>query len=182
MDTLPDLFDPIDTHRLRLRCPRPEDAATISAMITPAVSRWLASWQVPFTIELAAKRITAAQKAAFSGRAIPLVIERRQDGAPLGWIDVVRNQPAGRSATLGYWLGEAHHGYGYMREAAPTAVAAAFSLLGLEAVEAAAQPENAASFAVLRSCGMVPAGECMVFASARGREELCLRYEIKRAS
>ena len=81
---------------------------------------------------------------------------------------------------LGYWLGAAHQGHGYMREAAPAAVAAAFGRLGLEVVEAAAQPENAASFAVLRSCGMVPAGECMVLASARGREELCLRYEIQR--
>lgn len=182
MDNPSGLFNPIETLRLRLRCPRLEDATVVSEMMTPAVSRWLASWQMPFTIELAVKRITTAQKAASSGRAIPLVIERRQDGTPLGWIDVVRNQPDGRSATLGYWLGEAHQGHGYMREAAPAAVAAAFSLLNVEMIEAAAQPENAASFAVLRGCGMGPAGECTVFASARGREELCLRYEIKRTS
>ena len=182
MDNRPDLSSPIETPRLRLRCPRQEDATSISEMMTPAVSRWLASWPVPFTAAMAAERITAARQAVSAGTALLFLIERREDGLPVGWIGVVRDRPADRSATLGYWLGEAYQRHGYMREAAPAAVAAAFSLLGLEAVEAAAQPENAASFAVLRSCGMVPAGECMVFASARQREELCLRYEIKRPS
>ena len=180
MDNLPDLLDQIETPRLRLRCPRPEDAAAISGMMTPAVSRWLASWPVPFTSAMAAERIAAARQAVSQGAALLFIVERRQDDTPLGWIGVVRDRPADASAMLGYWLGEAYQGHGYMREAAPVVVAAAFRLMGLEAVEAAAQPENAASFAVLRGCGMEPAGECTVFASARGREEFCLRYEIKR--
>jgi ribosomal-protein-alanine N-acetyltransferase len=44
-------------------------------------------------------------------------------------------------------------GHGYMREAAPAAVAAAFRLRDLDALGAAAHPENALSFAVLRGCG-----------------------------
>ena len=179
MDNTPDHFNPIETARLRLRCPRPEDATAISEMMAPAVSRWLASWPTPFTIAMAAEPIMAAQKAVSLGTAMLFVIERRQDGIPLGWIGVVRNQPTDRSAMLGYWLGEMHHGHGYMREAAPATVASAFERLNLDAVEAAAQPDNAASFAVLRACRMKPAGECTVFASARGREELCLRYKIK---
>ena len=85
-----------------------------------------------------------------------------------------------RRGVLAYWLGKKHHGYGYMREAAPATVAAAFERLDLEVIEAGAQPGNAASFAILRSCGMAPAGERMVFASARGRDELCLLYEVMR--
>ena len=149
-------------------------------MMTPPVSRWLASWPAPFTAEMAAERIAAAAQANADGRALLFVIERRQDAAPVGWIGVVRDQPVGDRGILGYWLGEAHQGHGYMREAAPAAMAAAFARLGLEMVEAAAQPENAASFAVMHACGMQPAGECMVFAPARGREELCLRYEAVR--
>jgi [ribosomal protein S5]-alanine N-acetyltransferase len=173
------MFESIETLRLRLRSPRPEDATAISAMMTPQVSRWLASWPSPLTTEMAAERIAAATQANADGSALLFVIEQRQDGATLGWIGIVRNPPASNRGMLGYWLGEgeAYQGQGYMREAAPAAMAAAFARLGLEVVEAAAQPENAASFAVMRACGMQPAGEYMVFAPTRGREELCQRYE-----
>jgi ribosomal-protein-alanine N-acetyltransferase len=172
-----DLSASIETSRLRLRAPRPGDAAAISEMMTPQVSRWLASWPSPFTAGMAAERIAAATQANADGSALMFVIERRQDSAPVGWIGIVRDKPAGKRGILGYWLGEAHQGHFYMREAAPATVAAAFARLGLEVVEAAAQPENTASFAVMRACGMQPAGECMVFAPTRKREELCLRYE-----
>ena len=43
----------IETPRLRLRPPRPEDAPAGAALMTPGVSRWLARWPVPFTPEMA---------------------------------------------------------------------------------------------------------------------------------
>lgn len=180
MDANADPFDPVWTMRLKLRCVRPEDAARTSAMMTPAISRWVASWPVPFTPEMAAERIAAARRAAEGDRALPFAIERRSDGALLGWLGVHRDATDGRRGVLGYWLGEEHHGHGFMREAVPAAVAAAFEGLGLEVIEAGAQPGNTASFAILRGCGMVPAGQRMVFASARGRDEVCLFYEAAR--
>lgn len=180
MDANADPFDPVKTARLKLRCVRPGDAARTSAMMTPAVSRWVASWPVPFTPEMAAERIAAARKAAEEGRALPFVVERRSDGALLGWVGVNRDAMSNRRGVLGYWLGEEHHGYGYMREAVSAVVAAAFEKLNLDVIEAGAQPGNAASFAVLRGCGMTPAGERMVFAPARDRDELCLFYEAAR--
>lgn len=180
MDTDVAPFGPVETDRLRLRCVRPDDAAHIASMMTPAVSQWVATWPVPFTTEMAADRIEAACKAAKKGKALPCAVERQSDGAMLGWIGVHRDAADSRRGALGYWLGEAHHGYGYMREAAPAVVAAAFERLDLDVIEAGAQPGNAASFAVLRGCGMVPTGERMVFAPARGRDELCLFYEVLR--
>lgn len=41
----------------RLRPLRPADAAALSALMTPEVSRWLASWPVPFTPEMAEARL-----------------------------------------------------------------------------------------------------------------------------
>jgi ribosomal-protein-alanine N-acetyltransferase len=73
---------------------------------------------------------------------------------------------------VGYWLGEKHHGKGYMKELAPVALAAAFKLLDVEVIEAGAQPENTASLAVMRGCGREFTGERMVYAPARKREEL----------
>ena len=180
MDSYPDLFGAVETARLRLRCVRLEDAVPVSGMMTAAVSRWVASWPVPFTSEMAVERITNARKAATDGRALPCAIERRSDGALVGWIGVTRETSHERRAMLGYWLGEKHHGHGYMREAAPAAVQMAFQQLDLDVIEAAAQPENAASFAVLRGCGMAPVGERMIFAPSRSRDELCLLYEVAR--
>jgi len=180
MDSQPDLFEAIYTARLRLRCVRLEDVAPISAMMTAAFSQWVASWPVPFTPGMAIERITSARRAAADGRALPCAIERRTDAALVGWIGVTRETPHDRRAMLGYWLGEKHHGCGYMREAAPAAVQMAFQNLDLDVIEAAAQPENAASFAVLRGCGMAPVGERMIFAPSRNREEMCLLYEVTR--
>lgn len=154
----------------------------ISEMMTPSVSRWVASWPVPFTGEMAMERIASMRQAFMEGRALPCAIERRSDGVLLGWIAVTRREAGERRGMLGYWMGEAHHGHGYMREAAPAAVELAFRSLDLDVIEAAAQPENKASFGVLRGCGMVPVGERMIFAPARSRDELCLLYELVRGS
>jgi len=180
MDARSGLFAPLGTERLRLRWVRPEDAAQVSMLMTPAVSRWVASWPVPFTPEMAAERIAAAREAAEKGSLLPFAIERRFDGVLLGWISVTRDAKDGRRGALGYWLGEEHHGYGYMREAAAVVVAAGFGRLGLEVIEAGAQPGNVAAFAVLRGCGMAPTGGRTVFAPARGQDELYLFYEAAR--
>jgi RimJ/RimL family protein N-acetyltransferase len=81
---------------------------------------------------------------------------------------------------MGYWLNEAYQGQGYMAEAATAAVEAAFKILDLDVIEAGAQLENVASFAIMRRLGMTPAQEKMIWASTRSRDELCLFYEVMR--
>ena len=157
-----------------------ENAVPVSVMMTAAVSQWVASWPVPFTPEMAVERLTNARRAAADGRALLCAIERQSDGALVGWIGVTRETSHDRRAMLGYWFDEKHHGHGYMREAAPAAVRMAFQQLGLDVIEAAAQPENAASFAVLRGCGMALVGERMIFAPSCSRDELCMLYEVAR--
>jgi ribosomal-protein-alanine N-acetyltransferase len=180
MDNNSDLFGSFETTHLKLRCVRTNDAIKISEMMTPSVSRWVASWPLPFTVEMAIERILSIRAAFMEGRALPCAIERRSDGELLGWIAVTRREAVKRRAMLGYWLGEEYHGHGYMREAAPAAVESAFQTLDLDVIEAAAQPENKASFAVLLGCRMVHVGERMIFASARSRDELCQVYEVVR--
>lgn len=58
-----------------------------------------------------------------------------------------------QNAMLGYWLGVAHTGRGYMTEGLALAVRHAFSDLGLHRVEANIRPENAASLALIRRLG-----------------------------
>jgi ribosomal-protein-alanine N-acetyltransferase len=175
-----DLTDPIETARLRLRRIEHGDAAAISRLMTPEVTHWLASWPTPVTEALAAERIAQMQKAEQHGTAVCLAIERRDDGVFLGCVMVFRAPEDPSRGALGYWLGEPFHRRGYMTEAAAAAVAAAFARLDLTAVEAGAQPENAASLTLMRALGMQPIGSRAVWASGRGREELCEYYEITR--
>ena len=129
---------------------------------------------------MAAERIAESRGAASNGLTLPFAIVDKASGALIGWIVVHRDAADSRRGSFGYWLGEAHHGRGYMREAAPAALRAGFDRLGLDVIEAGAQPGNAASVAVLRACGLIPTGTRMVPAPARGRDELCEMFEIRR--
>jgi ribosomal-protein-alanine N-acetyltransferase len=175
-------FQPIETARLRLRCVTPDDAHATSAMMTPEVSRWVAYWPFPFTYEMAVERIESSLKLAHAGDMLPFAVVEKASNEMIGWVGFNRDAANRKRGSFGYWLGEKHHGKGYMKEVAPVALAAAFKLLDVDVIEAGAQPENTASLAVMRGCGMEFTGERMVYAPARKREELCHFYEIERAS
>jgi [ribosomal protein S5]-alanine N-acetyltransferase len=175
-----DPFQPIETVRLRLRCVNAGDAASIAMIMTPGVSRWVASWPVPFTDEMADARIQLARESARRGDALPCAVTDKALGDFIGWLAINRDKDNRRRGSFGYWLGEKHHGKGYMREVAPVALAAGFDMLDLDVIEAAALPENIASIAVLRGCGMKQTGEGMLYVPARERQELCCFYEIQR--
>lgn len=172
----------VETPRLRLRCAEPRDADALSAMMTETVSRRLASWPVPYTKLMALDRIAGVRMAAAQRRSLPLVIERRADGAVVGWISVSRAPGDDGTALLTYWLGEEFQGHAYMREAAPPALAAAFAWMDVARVRAAVQGDNASSLAVVNLLGMTPLGEGRIWCPARAREETCLWFELPRPS
>lgn len=171
---------PIHTQRLRLRVPQPEDAPALAALMAPEVSARLASWPANLAPDIAAQRLTEARGAALDGRALPLVIERRSDGALMGWIGATRAEMDQERAILTYWLGCAYHGQGYMREAAPAALAATFARLGVAEVRAAVQCDNDASRAVLQGLGLQLLEMGRIWCSARGREEACEWWGVAR--
>lgn len=175
-----DLFKPIDTKRTRLRCPRRDDAAAVAKVLTPGISRWLASWPAPITEQAASVRIFKAREEITGNQALHFLIERRADNAVMGWVCVSRAETLSGVGILSYWLNEAYHRYGYTAEATLTAVAVAFEQLNLDSMEGGAQTENVASFAVMRRLGMEPCGERIVWASARKRNELCIFYSVTR--
>ena len=109
---------------------------------------------------------------------LPFAMQRRSDAAFLGWVSVSRRSATDRRAMLSYWTGAQYHGKGYMREAVSIVVPAAFRMLDVDVIEAAAQPLNQASRAILQGCGMRRVGEQMIFAPARDRQERSVVYEI----
>lgn len=175
-------FAPIETSRLRLRCVTVEDAAATSALMSEAVARWLASWPMPFTQQMARRRIGDVRAAARRNNMLPCAITIKETGQLTGWIILARCEDAASRGALGYWLGEPYQGQGFGREALGALLANGFGLLDLDVIEAGAQPENAGSFNVMQACGMTKAGSRMVYAPSRGRDELCLFYEIRRSA
>jgi len=159
----------IQTARLRLRAPRPDDAEPLAALMTPAVSRWVARWPVPFTPEMAQARIAEALDAMAQGRALTHVIEHQ--AKPAGWISG-GCRPGAQRGHFGYWLGEPHHGQALMQEAAPAFVAALRTRFALHSIEAACQPGNHGSAKVLAICGLHRIGARTEHVPARNRNEL----------
>lgn len=171
----------LDTPRLSLRLVDPDDAEATSALMTPAVSRWLAMWPLPFTVAMARERIAMARALAESGQALSLAVIARDSGELLGWIMLHRTRDDPRTATLGYWLGEAHQRRGTLREAATALLPVVFAWFDLDRIEASAHPDNAGSFAVMRACGMTFRREAVIHAPARGRDERVHVYAVERA-
>lgn len=173
-------MDEICTPRLRLRLPCPDDAMALARLMTPAISARLASWPAFLAPGTATLRLQEALSAHAAGLALPMIISRQADGQVLGWISASRAESEPRRAFLTYWLGEAFHGQGVMREAAPAGLAAVFRRLGVNEVRAAVQPDNAASRGVLRSLGMRPLGPGRIWCAARGQEEVCEWWSVER--
>jgi RimJ/RimL family protein N-acetyltransferase len=170
--------DAIHTKRLSLRSVQPDDVPALGRLMTTGVSRWLASWTS--SEETIAVKILEAMRAIAAREAVHFLIERRADETPIGYVRVARVPVSRRRGDLSYWIGEGYHGQGYATEAALAATRAAFEILDLDSVEAGAQPENVASFAVMRRRGMERSEERIVHAVARGCDELCVFYSVSR--
>ncbi|MCA3325705.1 MAG: GNAT family N-acetyltransferase [Roseomonas sp.] len=163
-----------------MRCAEGRDAPAIAEMMTEAISKRLASWPVPFSHPMAEEKISAARGAAVERRSLPLVLERKSDGAICGWVSLMCPPGDDRVALTTYWLGEQYQGQGLMREAGPVAVELAFKSMDIDRLRAAVQPDNAASLAVIRLLGFTPMGEGRIWCPARGVEETCLWFEKPR--
>jgi len=172
-------FEPLNTGRLCLRLPTVADAPDLAALVTPAIGRWLASWPAPCTVSLATSRVTAMRVAAQAREAMGCVVELGSE--VIGWIEVHRSQQTAHSAQLSYWIGEAHQGHGFAREAALHLVPEAFQFLDVTTIEAGAQLENEGSFAVMRALGMRYVDERSVYAASRDRHEACRFYALDRS-
>jgi ribosomal-protein-alanine N-acetyltransferase len=166
--------------RIGLRRLETSDAAPTAALITPTISRWTATWPPSMSADEAGERIALAREREARGSHLVRAVRRLSDDALLGWISLARPDGAARTASLGYWLGEPFHGHGYMAEAAAEFVALAWRSLDIDVLEAAAQPQNAASISILTKLGMRYVGDRSEFTPNRGRNETCAYFELRR--
>jgi ribosomal-protein-alanine N-acetyltransferase len=105
-------------------------------------------------------------------RAYPFFVFDAGDGALMGGATLsnVRRGVA-QAASLGYWMGEAFAGKGYMSEAVGRLLAHAFGVLRLHRVEAACLPHNQPSTRLLQKAGFQREGYARSYLCINGRWE-----------
>ena len=135
--------------RLVLRPLRPADAEALFAIFSDAETMryWSSS---PWTsLTQADALITSAQLGNADGSALRFGLEIAASGQLIGTCTLYSFSSSNRRCEVGYILGRAYWGHGYMTEALPALLAHAFGALGLNRVEADIDPRNEASARLL---------------------------------
>lgn len=171
----------IDTARLRLRPPVVSDAAEIARLVGEwEVAHWLVRVPYPYRTEHARAWIERSAEERRVGSGWPFLLERRDDGAILGSIDL--SMEDGRTgASVGYWVGKPFWGRGYASEAAIALLGYAFDVLMLAQVTASVLPDNQRSARVLEKAGFRFGGRRHEDTYERGRVETDY-YSIRRSA
>jgi RimJ/RimL family protein N-acetyltransferase len=94
------------------------------------------------------KRMTDLQA---KGSALQYVVAEKRTGIAIGTCLLFKFEDG--QAEIGYVLGRAYWGHGYMREALSALIDSAFHAMSLRRLEAAVESQNAASTRLLRRLG-----------------------------
>jgi RimJ/RimL family protein N-acetyltransferase len=146
-----------ETARLTLRDWREADWPEFWQVTnTPAVMRWLGGVATEEGRAAARTRLESYQRD--HGHTF-WVVERREDGALLGFCGLKRSNQAGGPQGMmevGWRLREDAWGQGYAKEAAAAALDLAFDRFGADEVIALTVRRNTASWGLMLRLGMVP--------------------------
>jgi len=153
---------------LRVRLPRPDDAAALYTQASdPEVTRWF-SWG-PYRSESEAAAYLARLPAQRGrGEQLDLVIEHLAAG-PIGITGIAELSARDRRASIGTWLGRAWWGTGANREAKALMCHVAFALCGLERLGAYANVDHERSQRALERIGFTREGVLRGFHRHGGR-------------
>ncbi|WP_375265583.1 GNAT family N-acetyltransferase [Planktotalea sp.] len=175
----------LETERLSLRPPIHSDFrewAKLRYESSDFLTKWEPTWASNhLTRKAFTNRVYWAQRSISGDTAVPLFLERREDGALMGAItlDNIRRGPA-QSGTLGYWIGHHYARHGYMSEAIAAIVHYAFERMDLSRLEAACLPENKASRGLLERTGFKYEGVAQAYLQIDGRWRSHVLYSALR--
>lgn len=153
---LPFTFEPIRTSRLLIRPMTSADADDLAVYQSdPEICRYL-PFEPRSRDELVEKlaRWSTALTLAGDGDYWQLAIEAADAPGVVGDLYFCLRSTPDRAGEIGWTLHPAHHGRGYMTEAAGALLDLAFGALGLHRVRAVLDPRNTASAALCRRLGM----------------------------
>jgi RimJ/RimL family protein N-acetyltransferase len=146
-------FPPPQTARLSLRPLAPADVPAFFTLFSdPVVARYLSAPPMTEPAQ-AGEKIRSIMQHYEAGDLLQLAIERREDKELLGTCTLHQMHRQNRRAELGYVLGSAWWGQGYMHEALVAFVGHAFGVLKLHRLEADIDPRNQNSAKSLERLG-----------------------------
>jgi [ribosomal protein S5]-alanine N-acetyltransferase len=142
----------IETHRLILRPPRPQDAFVMFERwaTDPKVTYYL-TWRPHSSLEQSQAFVARAIAAWTDEMRFPYMIAQKENGEVMGMIDP---RLEGTKVGIGYVIGCAYWGKGYMPEATSAVIDWAFQQSSIYRVYATTDVENRASQRMLEKVGM----------------------------
>jgi RimJ/RimL family protein N-acetyltransferase len=155
----------INTERLALRPLTNEDVDLLFQLFGSwPVIQWLSNPPWPYARADMQRHVAGLLAATAPDREVFRVITC--NGTPIGGLST-RRRPAshlqsGAGPNIGYWLGQAHWGKGYMTEAAAALIRHIFATCDTEAIYSGAFAGNMASLAVQSKLGFVAVGQTML--------------------
>jgi len=146
----------LETERLLLRCPQPEDALEVNTAVReslPELRPWM-SWAVePLTLEQSEANMRESREKFLKGISFQFLIFLKNSSTIIGstgFHEPDWNVPA---FEIGYWVRTAYAGHGYIHEAVKGLSAMAFGRLGAHRVQIVCNADNLRSAAVARRAG-----------------------------
>lgn len=173
----------IDGEGVFLRAPEAHDYEDW-AELREASRAYLTPWEPAWGADEHARasfryKLRRYSEDARDDKAYAFFVFRQDDGAFTGAVMLANvRRGVAQAASIGYWTGQAYTGRGYTTAAARAAVRYCFSVLDLHRVEAACQPENAASRKVLVKAGFSQDGLARAYLKIDGQWRDHLLFSI----
>jgi RimJ/RimL family protein N-acetyltransferase len=143
----------IDTNRLTLRSITADDVDDFFVVYSnPEVMRYWSTPPLP-NREAAAKQISGIHESFKRHELLKWGIALRDGDTLIGSVTLFHPDFTHRRAEIGYALGRAHWGHGYMNETLTAVINYAFDVLEFHRLEADVDPRNAASIRALERLG-----------------------------
>lgn len=159
----PDVLPTVEGERVYLRVPQIKDFPAwreVRGASRAFLSPWEPIWPADdLTRSAFRRRLRRYAHDMLTDEAYPLFVFRRSDHQLLGGL-TFSNVRRGvcQAASLGYWMGAAYAGQGFMKAAVTAILPVAHEVLHLHRVEAACMPMNQPSIRLLEGCGFVREG------------------------
>lgn len=163
----------IDGEGVYLRTPEPRDYqewADVREKSRAHLTPWEPTWAADETSRGSYRfKLRRYAEDARDDKAHALFVFREEDDALVGGVTISNiRRGVAQMASMGYWAGEMYVGRGYITAAVRAAVRYGFDDLNLHRVEAAVQPDNAASRRVLEKAGFTEEGFARAYLKING--------------
>lgn len=143
---------------LHLRAMEPEDLEIMYAMENDPRTWDVTNFNVPYSKFVLRQYIENSQCDMFADRQLRMMIERREDVAVVGTIDITDFAPLHSRGEVGIAVRKEYQGNGYAKEALKLLCDYAFGFLFLRQLTAHVATDNEVSVQLFKSCGFSECG------------------------